>query len=369
MKPILIITALILYPFICFSQVVLQDKKFTNITKDNTDNYNGAYASLTIEYMVRSLGKNEVYFATSVADFTINATQGFGYKNKIYRSEVPGLTQALEIAKPKSPTVIFKIYYAGNVVATRTESVTAVNNLNAFSGDGFAIPATEQQIKNPNWLMEAVELKSFFISPDDGKYGAIISKYLNQLETSTAYKKQITVAERAFSIANTKEGWLEARSAYNKASAIAPAELDPPKKIEFIDKKISSLDTEEKNKAAEKKLQEEEESKRKKEEEAKKNETELEKIKNDVEEQKKGELEKKKAAEKKVIKPKTEQEIEDFNQRNRKSSALEIDGDNLAISDAIAAKEKYEQAQLYNYTNRVEQKIKNLQINLVPTNE
>jgi hypothetical protein len=295
---------------------------------------------------VRKIDKSEVFINLSVADFQINADQGYGYKGKVFRNEVPGLVQALSGSTASYPTIVFKVYYGGNLVRTVTSSVSAKNNLNGFSGDGFALPATEEQMKDPSWLVEAVELKSFNTSPEQYTFTNLIEKHLDLVESKNNYKKQINIAERALGNASTIAQYLIAKSEFGTASRISPDESYPKTQMEQIDGKIEALRKSERDREA-----------------AEKSKAELDE-KQGEEKAKADKAIKKKKPEVAKKKELTEEEIDQLNKRNQEASKLEVDGDELVYSDPVAAKQKYEQAQLINYTTRVAQKIVNLKTNL-----
>ena len=214
------------------AQGIIQNTRFTQVTHYNDETKLGPYATVKIDYLVRKIDKSEVFINLSVSDFQINADQGYGYKGKVFRNEVPGLVQALNGATASNPTVVFKVYYGGNLVRTETVSVTAKNNLNGFSGDGFALPATEEQMKDPSWLVEAVELKSFSTSPEYYTFTNLIEKHLDLVESKNNYKKQINIAERALGNASTVAEYLNAKLEFSKASRISPDESYPKTQME-----------------------------------------------------------------------------------------------------------------------------------------
>ena len=58
MRLILILLSVFTFNTICLSQSVLQDRKFTNVTKDNAVSNYGAYASVTVDYLLLSRRNN-----------------------------------------------------------------------------------------------------------------------------------------------------------------------------------------------------------------------------------------------------------------------------------------------------------------------
>jgi hypothetical protein len=351
MKKLVFLACAFIMVNIAFGQRILQNANFTEVTKDNADTKSGVYATVKIGYLVRRVDKSEVFINLSVEDFQINSTQGYGYKGKVYRNEVPGLIQALENARASNPTIIFKVYFGGNVVTTITSSVTAKNNLNGFSGDGFSLPATEEQMKNPNWMVEAMELKSFSLNPDYYTYASIIEKHLKLVEGNSKYKEQISKADRILAAASTKEELLAAKAEFYKAANLAPNEAYPQNQQERIANRIAEL--EKKEIAAEQSKKEKEEIEKQKDESEKK-EKETKNVTT------------KKAVEKKVIKEKTEEQKQadelEFKRRQKEweTKALEAEGDKYNAMGSMfidMALEKYNQAQLIYYSATVQAKI------------
>ncbi|HEV7332135.1 MAG TPA: hypothetical protein VGN63_13955 [Flavisolibacter sp.] len=211
------------------SQMVAQYDQRRSLMVRNTDDRKGvATATAYLDYAIRKFD-GEIWIPVSYSKIEVTPEAGYWHNGKLYKSEVPGLIELLRTGKCSAPTVKFNVYYNNIKIDTRTVFITETNNLGLL-GDVIRLKATEAQLKNPAYRLEAVEMTSF--NNVDWWYTAVslIEKYEREKKDAADYKELIYQADGAFS----RTDLVKAQELYSKATRHKLADTYPSRQLEKV---------------------------------------------------------------------------------------------------------------------------------------
>ena len=200
--------------FFCFFSTVsfAQYDQKRSLTVNNTNDQKGvASATAYLDYTISKFDK-EIWIPVSYSLVKVNPDAGYWYKGKLYKHEVPGLIELLVSGKTSAPTVIFDVYYNDIKQSTHTLFITETNNLGLL-GDNIRLKATEAQLKNPNYRLVAVTMKSFNNVDWWYKAESLIETYERNKKDESEYRDIVNEADQAFN----QKNYAEALTKYNAA--------------------------------------------------------------------------------------------------------------------------------------------------------
>ncbi len=181
------------------AQKVIQERQSLSTSK--ADRGKGfVNARVDLDYLVRRSG-NEVYFYLSYSQISTTPEAGFYYKGQKYGSEVPGLVELLRSVKGSYPKVRFDVYYGSFKETSFVYSISAKNDLGAFSGDSYHFQTTKAKLDDPQWRLVAVELEDFFPSPlTFFDMEAKINTYQRDQKEKTDYNDLVKRADEQYAV-------------------------------------------------------------------------------------------------------------------------------------------------------------------------
>jgi hypothetical protein len=200
-----------------------------SLTVRNTDDQKGVeMATAYLDYAIRKFD-GEIWIPVSYSKVEVAAEAGYWYKGKLYKSEVPGLVELLRTGKTSAPTVKFNVYYNNVRIDTRTVFITERDNLGLL-GDVIRLKATEAQLKNPAYRLEAVEMTSFNNVDWWYKAESLIETYERDKKAAADYRELILQADGAFS----RKDLVKAQELFSKATRHKLADSYPANQLEKV---------------------------------------------------------------------------------------------------------------------------------------
>ncbi|NTS42386.1 hypothetical protein HRG84_15905 [Flavisolibacter sp. BT320] len=200
-----------------------------SLTVRNTDDRKGvAVATAYLDYAIRKFD-GEIWIPVSYSKVEVNPEAGYWHNGKLYKSEVPGLVELMRSSKSSAPTVKFDVYYNNVRIDTRTIFITEKDNLGLL-GDIIRLKATEAQLKNPAYRLEAVEMTSF--NNVDWWYKAVslIETYEREKKEAADYKELVFQADGAF----LRKDLVKAQELFSKATRHKLADSYPTNQLERV---------------------------------------------------------------------------------------------------------------------------------------